>query len=251
MSPPFSFRLPGFSGFLVVMMVVSMPFFGLAFGGSQPFFAKAQSDNAGSAAACPPPLVKPVEPFDLASYLGEWYVQAQAPNSYQPVNTLYCVKATYSLEDGATTPQRIRVNNQARTGSVTGPSRGGLPGNNDAFLQAIVRGNNKGELAVGPRFLPDFLKGPYWIVHYDSDAGEAIITGGAPTQTGENGLCKGARGSFFNPNGNGEGLWVFTREAMPSEDRVSALTGKVRELGLDPSVLVRVPQDGCGTFETD
>jgi len=114
-----------------------------------------------------------------------------------------------------------------------------------------VRGNNKGELAVGPRFLPDFLKGPYWIVHYDSDAGEAIITGGAPTQTGENGLCKGARGSFFNPNGNGEGLWVFTREAVPSEDRVSALTGKARELGLDTSVLVRVPQDGCGTFETD
>merc|ERR1712087_233785 len=161
MSPPFSFRLPGFSGFLVVMMVVSMPFFGLAFGGSQPFFAKAQSDNDGSAAsACPPPLVKPVEPFDLASYLGEWYVQAQAPNSYQPVNTLYCVKATYSLEDGATTPQRIRVNNQARTGSVTGPSRGGLPGNNDAFLQAIVRGNNKGELAVGPRFLPNWRKWP-------------------------------------------------------------------------------------------
>merc|ERR1712216_265000 len=108
---------------------------------------KAQSDNDGSAASAgPPPLVKPVEPFDLASYLGEWYVQAQAPNSYQPMGTLYCVKATYSLEDGATTPQRISVNNQARTGYVTGPTRGGLPGNNDASFRRSCAATTKENL---------------------------------------------------------------------------------------------------------
>ena len=189
---------------------------------------------------CPPTGLKPVAPFDLAAYVSEpWYVQKQAPNSYQPVDSLYCVRAKYGIVDPAASPVRVNVNNYSKRGSVSGTVRGG-------DLAAVVRGENEGRLAVGPSFLPDFLKGPYWVVHFDNDAGEAIITGGAPTVVDETtGLCRGAAGSIFNPNGNGEGLWLFTREKTPSSEAVEALTQKAKDLGLDPSVLVRVEQEGC------
>jgi len=78
----------------------------------------------------------------------------QAPNSYQPRNALYCVRAEYKRPD-ATSP-RVQVFNQARTGSVNGPLMA-------AMLSAVVRDESHGQLAVGPGFLPTFLYGPYWV----------------------------------------------------------------------------------------
>jgi hypothetical protein len=83
------------------------------------------------------------------SYISRpWYAVEQAPNSYQPRNSLFCVRAEYRRSP--TDPSRILVHNQARQGSVTGSQQtgGGL------LLNAVVKDESRGKLAVGPAFLP-------------------------------------------------------------------------------------------------
>ena len=45
------------------------------------------------------PSVSTVSNFDLSEFVrATWYIQKQQPNSYQPVNNLNCVSATYNLQ---------------------------------------------------------------------------------------------------------------------------------------------------------
>merc|ERR1712019_98737 len=68
---------------------------------------------AGASAVCPPPGYDSVEPFSLEAYVADgtpWFVQQQVPISYQPENSLYCVRARYTeLPNG-----RINVDNPTR-----------------------------------------------------------------------------------------------------------------------------------------
>ena len=83
------------------------------------------------------------------SYISRpWFSVQQAPNSYQPRNSLFCVRAEYRRSPSD--PSRLLVFNQARQGSVTGPSQAG-----GAFLlNAVVKDESSGKLAVGPSSLP-------------------------------------------------------------------------------------------------
>ena len=59
---------------------------------------------AVAAAAAPPcRVVSTADPFNLTAYaVHPWYVQQQQIISYQPLDTLYCVRASYTPEfDGA------------------------------------------------------------------------------------------------------------------------------------------------------
>jgi len=194
-------------------------------------------------AQCPPPGYDSVEPFSIEAYVAApWYVQQQVPISYQPENSLYCVRARYTqLENG-----RINVDNSARVGSIDGPEQ-----NEGNFqLNAVVRdAEEPSKLAVGPPFLPPILYGPYWVVAagpYSPDDVEwtgsyewAIITGGEPGQETSNGKCIGT-GNFQN-----EGFWLFTREQVASPELVEELRAIADGLGLDTSLLVPVAQEGC------
>merc|ERR1711896_128597 len=74
---------------------------------------------AGVSAVCPPPGYDSVEPFSLEAYVADgtpWFVQQQVPISYQPENSLFCVRARYTeLPNG-----RINVDNSARVDSIDG-----------------------------------------------------------------------------------------------------------------------------------
>lgn len=89
--------------------------------------------------------------------------------------------------------------------------------------------------------------GPYWVVAFGGEW--AIISGGAPTQQGQNGTCKtgssGPAALLTNPNGNGEGLWLFFREPTPAAPLVQSVRDVAASKGFDLSVLVPVPQQGC------
>ena len=179
------------------------------------------------------PVVPTVEDFDIEEYASKpWYVQAQLPNRYQPIENLFCVRAVYTI----TSPTTLDVFNFARKGSVEGePSNEGMVLN--AFIPNVAI---KSKLKVGPKFVPRVLYGDYWIVAREEDW--AIISGGQPTIEVSDGLC--TTESADNVRNQG-GLWLFTREKEVSDELVETMKKKAKELGIDTSMLKKVEQKGC------
>lgn len=176
--------------------------------------------------------VDAVENFDIAVYASKpWYVHQQAQNTYSPVSRNYCTKAEYTLLDRPTFwGYTVGVDNRAS--DRLGNQYGGQ-------LCAYQTGESSSKLAVAPCFLPKLAAGPYWVVAYDENEGYALVSGGQPTHSGENGGCRTGRGI------NDSGLWIFTRNQV----RDDALVDKVRSIasnaGFDLSVLNDVDQTNC------
>jgi hypothetical protein len=57
------------------------------------------------------------------------YPVAQMPLVYQPVNQLFCVRATYEPLDPKDPLKGLKVKNYANEGAVNGPVRGTSMGN--------------------------------------------------------------------------------------------------------------------------
>jgi hypothetical protein len=123
------------------------------------------------------------------------------------------------------------------------------------LLRAIVPDPDvPSKLAVGPRFLPNSLRGPYWIVavspptpHGEDDhlGGPgydwAVISGGQPEVPGiEPGTCRTKLTGT-----NGSGLWIFTRDAEPPSEVVQEARAAAVDMGFDLSEMTPVPQNGC------
>ena len=167
----------------------------------------------------------------------------QAETSYQPRDTFYCVRAEYRRSPSDAS--RLLVFNQGRKGGVGGPLQGGA----QFLLNAVVRDERHGKLAVGPPFLPAAAYGPYWVVAAGPSQGGpyewAIISGGPPTQQGANGTCTNTR-SGTPGVGGGEGLWLFSREPTPQDAGLLArLRGIAADKGFDLTALFPVQQSGC------
>ncbi len=77
-----------------------------------------------------------------------WYSIEQAVTSYQPRESLFCVRAEY--RQSPNDPTRLLVFNQGKRGSVSGTSQAGA----GFLLNAVVKDESRGKLAVGPPFLP-------------------------------------------------------------------------------------------------
>ena len=225
---------------------------GAPFGWFRRFFSSFAANDT-NAARCPP--VATASPFDLAAYVEShpWYVQEQQPNAYQPASALFCVRAAYAWEDAAKT--RVAVLNTANEGGVDGP-----PANaRKTRLRAVVPDPAvPSKLAVGPRFVPSALYGPYWVVAVssgyvppgtDEDIGTdaaagykwAVVSGGQPTVPGKKkNTCRTSLRGV-----NGSGLWIFTREPTPSREVVEEARAAARDLGIDLSEMRAVTHEGC------
>lgn len=197
------------------------------------------------------------DPFDLKSYTAHpWYVQQQQVINYQPLDSLFCVRASYTLAEGGGS---VSVLNTANVGSVTGPAQ-----NADMMrLRALVEDTSgrtpPSKLLVGPSFLPRFVYGPYWVVavspseprgenwvRWDEDEPRegydwAVVSGGQPTIPSglDDGKCKNGGGT------NGSGLWLLTRDKVASEAVIAKMRAVVDRNGFDASVLNPVEQEGC------
>ena len=216
------------------------------------WFRRAFSSTAAKhalAASCP--AVPTASPFDLAAYVEShpWYVQEQQPNGYQPASSLFCVRAAYAWEDEAKT--RVAVLNTANEGGVDGP----LTNPRAARLRAVVPdADDPSKLAVGPRFAPRALYGPYWVVAVkpspprgeDDPQGPrgydwAVVSGGAPTVPGkEKNTCRPRLAGV-----NGSGLWILTRDPTPPREVIEEARAAARELGIDLSEMRAVTHEGC------
>mgnify|MGYP001168880966 CR=1 FL=1 len=109
------------------------------------FVTPALAGGLGRERRCPP--VPTVSDVSIEAYASKpWYVQAQLPNRYQPVENLFCVRAVYTV----TSPTTLDVFNFARKGSVEGE-----PSNEDMVLNAFIPDVDvKSKLKVGPKFVP-------------------------------------------------------------------------------------------------
>lgn len=192
---------------------------------------------------CPPPGFDSVENFSVSDYISApWYMQMQAEVSYQPRENLFCVRANYTETTPGIFPQaklELIVDNYAREGSISGPESPAFP-----LRASIVNLTEPSKLLVGPPFLPVFLRGPYWVVATSEQPYEwAIVSGGPPTKQGADGCVTPGLG--LNPNGNGEGLWLLTREPVAPNSTVDMMVEKAQALGFDIGVLLPVQQEGC------
>jgi lipocalin len=206
----------------------------------------------GVSGVCPPDDFDSLDSFDLASYGGRWYSIKQIVTTYQPKSQFYCVYAEYEVlsrcflcgnKDG------ISVFNRALRRSVKG-------WRTTVHFRAVVQSESQPARAfVGPWFLPFWLIGGtnYWVVAagtYDdllnkvdstgTDYEWAIITTGPIDQEGD--IDQESGNTLCYADG---GMWMFSREAVPSQDVIDAIDAKALDMGLDTSKWLPVEQAGC------
>lgn len=204
-------------------------------------------------AQCPPPGFDALQSFDVATYISKpWYVQKQMPLIYQPIDQLFCVRATYEPLDPADLFKGLRVLNYANrgavNGAVVGTDGGVLP------LTAVPNPQQPAKLSVGPDIpvipgVNQLQSGAYWVVAVNTTpTGEyewAIITGGPPTRATANGCMTGSPIDLVRRfQINDIGLWFFSRQPVDPQG-TAAMTQAAQGLGLDTGELVDVQQAGC------
>lgn len=150
-----------------------------------------------------PPLPT-VEQVDLGRFMGDWYVQAHIP-AWGEGDAYNAVESYARGEDG-----RILTSYVFRKGAFDAEFK---------TMEPVGRVENaESNAAWGMRLIwPIWAE--YRIAHLDEDYTETII---ARTKR--------------------DYVWVMTREAEISDERLTRLTEKVAQLGYDTSELRRVPQ---------
>jgi lipocalin len=188
-----------------------------------------------SALACPPKGFETVENFDISAFISaKWYIQQEMVTKYLPVSQNYCIAADYALKGKNVFGWDIQVHNLAL-------EKDGTRHDSGTFLCAKVVNEARGQLKVGPCFLPPFLPGAtgaYWVLAFDNAKGYALISGGPPTVEGEGG-CRTGSGV------NGAGLWIFTRARKRNDAILAEVRAIAAEKGFDLSVLNDVDQTNC------
>ncbi|KAJ3079520.1 hypothetical protein HK102_003728 [Quaeritorhiza haematococci] len=205
-------------------------------------FALPQLDSdERQSVTCPPPGFNSAPALNLEAFLGQWFVQSQLPTFYLPRGSNFCVYANYTK----TSDTSISIFNYANRGGV----------NQNAFstnprLRGVIKNTAEpAKLSVGPSFLPSFFYGPYWVIETGDISPTtglyewALISGGQPRRKTDAGKCiANPRFNFF---GNGQGLWIFTREQIAPKALVDSIKERATGLGLDVSLLDDVVQEGC------
>eukprot|EP00578_Thalassiosira_sp_NH16_P004098 CAMPEP_0181137158 /NCGR_PEP_ID=MMETSP1071-20121207/33563_1 /TAXON_ID=35127 /ORGANISM="Thalassiosira sp., Strain NH16" /LENGTH=209 /DNA_ID=CAMNT_0023223907 /DNA_START=544 /DNA_END=1173 /DNA_ORIENTATION=- len=177
--------------------------------------------------------VTTVENFDINAYASaKWYIQQQAVTAYQSESRNYCVSAEYTVKDRPSPVFGYTVGVHNRDGDANGNMR-------DGNICAVSDPNTPSKLKVAPCFLPQSLAGPYWVVAYDETSGYALVSGGQPTEVGENGGCRTGAGV------NNSGLWIFTRSQQRDEGLIDEVRNIAEDAGFDLSVLNDVDQSNC------
>jgi len=189
------------------------------------------------------PEVSVQENFNVTEYTRKsWFVQKQQVNGYQPLNSLYCVSATYNIGDETVpffTGTVIAVDNYANRDEVNG---GNQNGNGQILCARLTDRDVPAKLLVAPCFLPNSLAGDYWVVAAGPSSNNyewAIISGGQPEEKYDDGCTTKESGI------NGSGFWFFTREQVASDETLQQMDDIAKEKGFTLSRLQPVAQEGC------
>lgn len=121
-----------------------------------------------------------------------------------------------------------------------------------ANLSAVVEDEDPARLLVGPRFLPSYLYGPYWVIEVGSYAGLekdqvlddeyewVIVTGGEPNIAMTKGKCLPGKGPATQ-----YGMWYLSTDPQPSKENIAKITKLANDKGLDTDAWHSVQQVGC------
>jgi len=181
---------------------------------------------------CPPVRTQPG--FNLDTFISQpWYIQQQQVTTNVPAELNYCVSAQYSLFERPTFwGYTVGVRNLAYNAS------GGVMDSGDTLAAYSADAKDPAKLAVAPTFVPNFLAGPYWVLHHDEAEGYALISGGQPEVYTPEG-CK------ISESPTDAGLWIFTRAQQRNETLVQKVRGLAADQGFDLRVLNDVDQTSC------
>ena len=199
-----------------------------------------------SSGVSPCPTLQTQSNLNLTEYQrASWYIQEQQVNGYQPVDSLYCVTATYNQSGHEHVPffqgEVISVFNYCNKGKVNGPSTTSQNPRTQLCAR-VLNTSESSRLLVAPCLLPNALGGNYWILaagpephHYTW----AIIIAGPPTVKYVDGCSTAEKGV------NGAGLWLFHRSPVAPSGDLLQMRHILRSQGIAISRLHPVPQDGC------
>jgi lipocalin len=190
---------------------------------------------SAATAMCPPTGFESVENFNITDFISsKWYIQEQMITHYLPVSQNYCVEADYAPKGRSFLGWDIQVHNFAQ-------EKDGTIHDSGSYICAKVVNEARGQLKVGPCFLPPSLPGgagQYWVLAFDSVKGYALISGGPPKEEAEGG-CRTGGGT------NDAGLWIFTRARKRNEAVIAEVRSIAAAKGFDLSVLNDVDQTNC------
>ena len=152
--------------------------------------------------------VEPLKNIDIEKFVEHtWYSQYQQIVSYQDINDLNCVTATYNLEKNRTVPlfdgTVISVYNYANKYKVNGDP---VNTKNGMVICARLPDEKKsGSLLVAPCNFPNLFGGKYWIIGLGKHYEWLIVSGGQPHVKYEDGCT-----TYLNKTLN-SGLWIFSK----------------------------------------
>lgn len=184
-------------------------------------------------------------PVNLTEYIrASWYIQRQQLTSYQRLRDLYCVTATYNIDQYGKVPffkgDVISVYNYANRDGINGPNEN----NNSTVLCARVLESCQPEkLLVGPCFLPNLFAGPYDIVAVGPETNHyewAIVIGGQPTEYVGNNTCTTSEDRI-----NNSGLWLLSRTPQLDENTIQKMYQILEQRNVSTTKLKNVTQEGC------
>ena len=184
-------------------------------------------------------------PVNLTEYVrASWYIQQQQLTSYQTLRDLYCVTATYNVDQRSKVPffhgQVISVYNYANQDGINGPNQN----NNQTVLCARVTNSSSPEkLIVAPCFLPNIFGGPYYILAAGPEPELyewAIVIGGQPTVNMGNNTCTTAEDKI-----NNSGLWLFSRKPQLESEKIEKMKQILLQRNVSTQLLKPVVQTGC------
>ena len=171
-----------------------------------------------------------------------WYIQKQQITGYQPKESLYCVTATYNIDNYSRVPffngKVISVYNYANFGEVNGVS----PSVTKPLCARQINESEPEKLYVSPCFLPNLFSGPYWILAAGPESNNyqwAIVGGGQP-KIYQNKSCGYKTSGFKNA-----GLWLFSRKPQLEKEKIKYLISILKSKNIDTSNLLDVIQQDC------
>ena len=180
---------------------------------------------------------------NLTEYMKHtWYIQKQQITGYQPEDSLYCITATYNIDNYSHVPffknKVLSVYNYANYKKI----------NNEVNIATrplcarLINESEPEKLYVSPCFLPNIFSGPYWIIYAGPSSNNyewAIVGGGQPTLQ-KNNTCGYKLTGFKN-----SGLWLFSRKKILEQDKIDFLTGILKQKNISTENLLNVTQEGC------
>lgn len=181
---------------------------------------------------------------NLTEYIKHtWYIQQQQITGYQSQDSLYCVTATYNIDNYSHVPffkkKVLSVYNYANYKQINNE----VNVNSKPLCARIINESEPEKLYVSPCFLPNLFSGPYWIIEAGPTPDNyqwAIVGGGEPTINTKNNTCAYKLTGFKN-----SGLWLFSRKQIMDNQQIDFLRTVITKNNISTDNLINVTQKGC------